>query len=359
MSVLIYCRPGYEKDAAQELSLAASLQHWPAYCKTWAGLGFCELIWTQDSPPTDLDLRMDQLIFPRQWLHHAELLTELPENDRIGPILSHLHRLLPDGRFQEFVIEHPDTNEGRQLARFCKKFAGALQQQLKRDNRFHKQAADQDLPRLHLCFLDYERCFIGLRYHEHPHWPMGIPRLKSPADAPSRSLLKLEEAFLRLLTPAERQALDQQPQQKTAVDLGAAPGGWTSALLNRQYWVTAVDNGPMAPQLLATGLLDHQQTDAFKFEPKQPVQLMVCDMVEKPSRVSRLIEHWLRQKWCNLAIFNLKLPMKQKNQELQSALAPLQQLGLPLLRARHLYHNRDEITVLASRIPLRGRHVPK
>lgn len=52
---------------------------------------------------------------------------------------------------------------------------------------------------------------------------MGIPRLKFPTDAPSRSTLKLEEAFFVFLTEKEREA--RLSHGMTAVDLGACPGG--------------------------------------------------------------------------------------------------------------------------------------
>ncbi len=80
---------------------------------------------------------------------------------------------------------------------------------------------------------------------------MGIPRLKFPADAPSRSTLKLEEAF-HVFIPADE--WDERPANGMwAVDLGACPGGWTYQLVKRNMWVYSVDNGPMAQSLMDTG----------------------------------------------------------------------------------------------------------
>ncbi|WP_285527584.1 SAM-dependent methyltransferase, partial [Escherichia coli] len=50
-----------------------------------------------------------------------------------------------------------------------------------------------------------------------------------------------------------------------AVDLGAAPGGWTWQLVNREMRVTAVDNGPMAENLMYSGLVDHQKVDGYQY----------------------------------------------------------------------------------------------
>jgi hypothetical protein len=56
--------------------------------------------------------------------------------------------------------------------------------------------------------------------------------------------------------------------------------------------VTAIDNGPMAESLMDTGLVQHLMADGFTWRPKQPVDWMVCDIVEKPAHPS-LIETWL------------------------------------------------------------------
>ncbi|WP_297471632.1 SAM-dependent methyltransferase, partial [Acidithiobacillus sp.] len=68
--------------------------------------------------------------------------------------------------------------------------------------------------------------------------PGGIPRLRFPAGAPSRSTLKLEEALLVLLNERERERWLRAGM--TAVDLGAAPGGWTFQLVRRSLRVIAV-----------------------------------------------------------------------------------------------------------------------
>ncbi len=108
---------------------------------------------------------------------------------------------------------------------------------------------------------------------------MGIPRLKFPTGAPSRSTLKLEEAFLTFLS--ERERADKLKPGMSAVDLGAAPGGWTWQLVKRGLRVAAVDNGPMAEALMASGLVEHCRIDGFRYRPAQPVDWLVCDIVEQ------------------------------------------------------------------------------
>src|SRR5439155_27070155 len=85
-----------------------------------------------------------------------------------------------------------------------------------------------------------------------PH-PMGILRLRMPAQAPSRSSWKLDEALL-LLVGEERLGARMKPGAQ-AVDLGAAPGGWSWQLAQRGLRVMAVDNAKLAPAVLATPLV--------------------------------------------------------------------------------------------------------
>ena len=135
-----------------------------------------------------------------------------------------------------------------------------------------------------------------------------------------------------------------------AVDLGAAPGGWTWQLVKRGIRVTAVDNGPMKGVLKNHSLVQHLKQDGFKYAPRKAVDWLVCDMVEQPSKVATLIALWFTSGWCKHAIFNLKLPMKQRVVALESALGDirkrLDEEGINFrMTAKQLYHDREEVTV--------------
>jgi 23S rRNA (cytidine2498-2'-O)-methyltransferase len=76
-------------------------------------------------------------------------------------------------------------------------------------------------------------------------------------------------------------------------------------------------------------------------------------MVERPQKVVPLMAQWFRQKQCRWAVFNLKLPMKKRFDEYESSLAQFwEQSGLDeeryVLRAKQLYHDREELTVLVK-----------
>ena len=112
----------------------------------------------------------------------------------------------------------------------------------------------------------------------------------------------------------------------------------------------------MAPSLMDTGQVMHYREDGFKFRPpKSNVTWLVCDMVEKPVRVASLMTDWLVNGWCREAIFNLKLPMKKRYEEVTQNLQMMQERltenGINAqIQARHLYHDREEITVHVRRI---------
>jgi hypothetical protein len=169
-----------------------------------------------------------------------------------------------------------------------------------------------------------------------------------PGAAPSRSTLKLAEAFHIFLGDRADACLQAEMR---AVDLGAAPGGWTWQLMNRGMKVIAVDNGALKGDVVDNAMVRHVRADGFKFVPDNVVDWMVCDMVEQPSRVAALVAKWLDQGWARFIVFNLKLPMKKRLEEVarcREIISAVDLGGKPLvLRFKQLYHDREEVTGFA------------
>jgi 23S rRNA (cytidine2498-2'-O)-methyltransferase len=241
--------------------------------------------------------------------------------------------------------EFADTNEAKEMSGFLRRFEPHLEKAL---NKAGVLLAKADAPTLHLFFETSAACDIGLSAaNDSSPWPMGVPRLRMPRGAPSRSTLKLAEAFYALMSEAEREKGLRAGLR--AVDLGACPGGWTLQFAQRGIHVMSVDNGPMAEAVLATGMVEHVRADGFTWRPKKPVDWMVCDMVEQPARVARLMADWVAGRTCRRSIFNLKLPMKKRFDEIARCREiidkALEEQGLRYtLRMKHLYHDREEIT---------------
>jgi 23S rRNA (cytidine2498-2'-O)-methyltransferase len=342
---LLYCRPGFEQDCAQEALRQAKQQkpiidtEQPAII---ADSGYVVVALNEQK------LSYRELIFTRQLirLHHS--IAALPERDRLTPILDAIARL--PGTFGTLWLEAPDTNEGKLLSAFTRRFQPLLEAALREQGRLQD---DPHTSRLHLFFPDKNSVLIGSSDPRNgADAIMGIVRQAMPAEAPSRSTMKLAEAIEVFMDRSEQTRLLRTGMQ--AVDLGAAPGGWTWQMVKRGIRVTAVDNGPMKGVLASHPLVQHLKQDGFKYAPRKAVDWLVCDMVEKPSKVALLIGEWFAAGWCKHAIFNLKLPMKLRVAALDSALGGirkrLDEEGINYrMMAKQLYHDREEVTVFLTR----------
>ena len=199
---------------------------------------------------------------------------------------------------------------------------------------------------MHVFLPDGRTAWIGTSAAVATRWPLGIPRLRRDGRAPSRSAQKLTEAIVVFLGERDTDLL--RPGQR-AVDLGAAPGGWTWVLASRGVRVTAVDNGPLKGEVAHDPRVRHLRADGLTWRPPRPVDWLVCDIVERPARIAELVAGWIADGDAHAAIFNLKLPMKQRYDEVRRCEALItQRLRSAGVRAtlelRHLYHDREEVT---------------
>lgn len=346
--LFLHCRTGFESECAAEIQTLAAVQGIAGYCKAKPASGYVVFVAAvaEDAIALITKISFTQLIFTRQWFRILALTKDLNINDRIAGLLPPIRGAPPSG---ELFMETTDTNAGKELQTLCRSLARPLETALKKSDLLQTDAHAQ---RLHICFLSTTAAYVGVvPVANSSPFLMGIPRLRFPSSAPSRSTLKLEEALLTFLNPDQRaQAL--QPGMR-AIDLGAAPGGWTWQLVRRGLHVIAVDNGAMQPSLLDSGLVEHCREDGFRFRPEQPVEWMVCDIVEQPSRIAELAALWLAEGWCTASVFNLKLPMKKRYHEVALCLdivrQRLDQTGKAYhLACKQLYHDREEVTVFAA-----------
>ena len=346
-SVLAYCRPGFESECAQEFSAHDSALATAGFARSQRNSGFVEFVLPDATSAKRFAdaVHWRDLTFARQLLRVRSKVENLPREDRLGVLMPIIRAT--GNRYRDAWIESPDNDAARELAGLCRSLNNALISAMKRESLVDAQSPW----RLHICLTDAQSAIVAeAGISETSSWPGGIPRLRFPSAAPSRSTLKLEEALLTLLDADERERWLKPGM--SGVDLGAAPGGWTWQLVRRSISVTAVDNGPMDQGLIDSGLVTHLREDGFRYRPPNPVDWLVCDMVEKPRKVAARMAEWLAGSWCRYAIFNLKLPMKKRYDEVclcrdlvEDAVA---KAGKRVeWRARHLYHDREEITVFA------------
>ncbi|MGI5128927.1 SAM-dependent methyltransferase [Pseudonocardia sp. CA-107938] len=178
-------------------------------------------------------------------------------------------------------------------------------------------------------------------------WPGGRVRLAKGPGHVSRAEFKLEELFG--LVPLDL------PKGGNAVDLGAAPGGWTRIVRLRGPQVWAVDPGDMDPRVLGDPGVHHVRTTAGEFFRATDLEfdLVVNDMRMDPLlSCDVMLEAAQRLRPGALAVMTLKTGTHRPLETLQRC---RQRLGAryDVVFARQLHHNRHELTVVLRR--LRGR----
>ncbi|MBL4909598.1 MAG: 23S rRNA (cytidine(2498)-2'-O)-methyltransferase RlmM [Alteromonadaceae bacterium] len=349
-AIVLYCRPGFEKECGAEIQEKAAWNEIYGYLELSKkqGLVYFHLQQSEDAEKLLQQLPLKRLVFARQWFATVTDKIDLPEYNRVEVICESLGN---EWQYSDLRMETADTNDGKSLSKFCRKLSVPLRQAL-RKTKVLTEKGDHDGVNLHALFLSGQQVILGYSFtHNSSAHIMGIPRLKFPSQSPSRSTLKLDEAFLHFIPKDERE--ERLTSGMRAVDLGAAPGGWTYQLVRRGMMVSSIDNGSMAESLMETGQVKHYMVDGFKYTPmKQNVYWLVCDMIEKPSRVAKLMAQWLLNGYCKEAMFNLKLPMKGRYQEVQKDLQLIKDMFAKEhvkyeIYAKHLYYDREEVTVHA------------
>jgi len=351
-------RAGFEAELARDLAALAGAARLRATPTIAAGSGFvaATLDAQLDIRRASSVLRGPDPVFARSvFVAHgpvtiADAARVLPRPDRITPLAAAIEVVAPAGPFAVLWIEHPDTNDGKQMSPLARSLHARLAAALaSRGVRTDDPGAQR---RLHVLLLDGATAWVGVSdAATGSPWPMGIPRLHLPRGAPSRSTLKLAEAFVTFLGDDEAHRVRAGQR---AVDLGAAPGGWTWQLAQRGLRVVAVDNGALKGAVAEDPRVTHVRADGLTFRPRKPVDWVTCDIVESPARIAALMGRWIAEGHARQAIFNLKLPMKKRYDEVErcrglidDALA--RHAVRARLRLRQLYHDREEITGYLAR----------
>ncbi len=170
-------------------------------------------------------------------------------------------------------------------------------------------------------------------------WAGGVRRFKWEADQISRAEFKLLEALEVFKLP--------MPAGGLALDLGAAPGGWTRIMRRHGLRVTAVDPAELDPRLAADPLVHHIRQTAQQYLPKlkETFDVILNDMRMDAHASARVmlaaLKHLRDDGW---ALLTLKLPERKAGDVAASVLAMLR-ADCRVLGARQLFHNRSEITV--------------
>jgi 23S rRNA (cytidine2498-2'-O)-methyltransferase len=194
--------------------------------------------------------------------------------------------------------------------------------------------------------------FLGTHVHGQTTSPFagGDPRLEVPSEAPSRAWLKIEQG-LRLADVPLREG-------DRVVEIGAAPGGVTHALLARGCDVVAIDPGEMDARVLASPRLHHVRAPVADVDPAsiaRPVRFLVLDVNISPFAALRQIEAMVKTHAPDLfgLLLTLKLGDWHMARRVPHLVSIVKKLGAPIaeVHAKQLPANKVEIFVAALTTP--------
>lgn len=173
-------------------------------------------------------------------------------------------------------------------------------------------------------------------------WPGGAVRFRKDEGLISRAAFKLLEAEKAFDIPLH--------QYTNALDLGAAPGGWTSVLLERGLKVTAVDTAEMDPSLERHPNLRHMRKNTADISfPPGSFDLLVCDMSWDPHRTCRMVTELAPALTAGgSGIITLKLMHRKPFQSIQDLMEDYSEV-FDIRKVKQLFHNREEVTMWVKR----------
>jgi 23S rRNA (cytidine2498-2'-O)-methyltransferase len=336
-AMLATCQAGYEASLAGELAALAwsPREQGPGWVR-------CDAAGDREPP----DAAFAHLILPAPGELRAETVNALAQQ-----AAGFFAESLRDERIEAAwpsVWSGPATVAGlsRRASATQKAFQDLLRRKLPRVAKLAVPATPRGVGPargMFVVFTDFDRAFAS-----RTAVLGGQRRMADDALAPSRSYLKLEEAYGVL-------GVEPRPGE-TVVDLGAAPGGWSYSAARRGARVVAVDNGPLKGGAFGHPLIEHRREDAFGFRPAAgwSFDWLLGDLVEEPHHVLRnLVTPWLEHRWCRRFVLNLKFGRVDPVallQELRAEDSPLVRHAAGF-RLRHLYHDRDEFTVVGEVAP--------
>jgi 23S rRNA (cytidine2498-2'-O)-methyltransferase len=247
-------------------------------------------------------------------------------------------------------------NEGKRAERPYS--SGQLNQMLA-EALVEETAAVEDIkkPQVVLSILcTAETAYIGISESDEnlSAWPGGARHYAQTDEQISRAEFKLLEALetFHLTLPEDGRALD----------LGAAPGGWTRLFLEAEMRVIAVDPARLDARLTGNKKVEHYRGYAEDFfeeaaEPQNTQRLGRFDVIASDMRMdardtARILQHaapYLRSD--GFVISTLKLPHATETVDplinFKEAMRILAKT-YGIVQAHQLFHNRQEVTVVAA-----------
>ncbi len=201
-----------------------------------------------------------------------------------------------------------------------------------------------------LCTQNQAYMGIALARENLSAWPGGMRHFAQTPEQISRAEFKLLEALETFGVTL--------PTQGRALDLGAAPGGWTRLLLEAGLRVVAVDPAKLDQRLVRRPNLTHYRGYAETYLEEFEDQRLLFDVITNDMRMdareaARLLlrmRGFLRRE--GFVISTLKLPHATASidplRNLREATSLLSR-HFDIVQVKQLFHNRQEVTIIAAR----------
>lgn len=190
---------------------------------------------------------------------------------------------------------------------------------------------------------------ISLAAHNLSDWAGGMHRFARQPGQISRAEFKLLEALAVFHI--------ELPAGGVALDLGAAPGGWTRILRQKGQFVTAVDPATLHPSLYQDKNVRHLRLNAESYlqQPPDHYDLIVNDMrldARYSAELMAAYAPYLHRH--GRALMTLKLPEGDGPGGSRQGIIEQSRVILnpvyTIAGARQLFHNRSEITLYLKKI---------
>jgi len=194
-------------------------------------------------------------------------------------------------------------------------------------------------------FISNDFAYVGLSNAEEnlSIWSGGMRHYAVREDTVSRAGFKLMEAF-EAYPIAFR-------ENSVALDLGAAPGGWTKVLLEHGLRVVAVDPVQLSPVLQANKNVEYHNGRAHEYIKKsnQLFDLIVNDMsMNIMTSVSFILSLKKRLRDKGHIIITFKLTKHDRLNKIKEGLELLRK-DFDVVFIKQMFHNRSEVTVILQK----------
>jgi 23S rRNA (cytidine2498-2'-O)-methyltransferase len=195
--------------------------------------------------------------------------------------------------------------------------------------------------------VDPQQWLIGSHAIGSPEtrWPGGIYDRQPPEKMVSRAYLKMDEAL----------AWSQMPVKEgdTVAEIGCAPGGASQALLERGLVVQGIDPAMVDERVLENPRFIHIRKRGHEVKRREfrKTHWLTADLNVAPQYTLDTVEEIVTHRDVDIRgmLLTLKLLEWKLADEIPAYLSRISNWGYRRVQARQLFHNRQEICVMARR----------